>query len=139
MIRAAREFLARHQFLRFLVTGGLNTLFGFVVYSVTILLGQPVWVALAAGNVAGIAFNFVTTGGYVFRDLVMARFPRFAATYLMMYAVNYLLIGWLSERVPNAIVAQAILTPPMTVLSYLLLKYFVFRAAKNPRGESRPQ
>jgi putative flippase GtrA len=138
MINFARRLLERNQFVRFIVVGGLNTLFGFAVYSAAILVGGPVWVALAAGNVAGTAFNFVTTGGYVFRSMVLARFPRFASVYLVMYLCNWMLIRWLSPLIPDPIIAQAILTPPMTLISYVLMKRLVFQSPPprnvNPGG-----
>jgi putative flippase GtrA len=112
--------------MRFVIAGTLNTAFGFGIYSLSMLLGAPVWVALLVANVTGVAFNFLTTGGYAFRSLVVARFPRFAATYLVLYLVNWAMIGWLTMWVPGAIVAQAILTVPLALLSYLLMARFVF-------------
>ena len=49
------------RFLRFLLAGGLNTLFGFAVYSLFALSDLSTWMVLIASNLAGIAFNFVTT------------------------------------------------------------------------------
>ena len=45
--------LRGNTFMRFLVAGAANTLFGFVVYSLTILAGAAVWLALLAGIFAG--------------------------------------------------------------------------------------
>lgn len=117
-------------FMRFLVAGAVNTLFGFVVYSLTILAGAAVWLALLAGILAGVAFNFVTTGGYVFRDLSPRRFPRFLLAYLLIYLVNLGLITLLSPWISNVILAQAIVTLPMALASYLLMARFVFRAPR---------
>ena len=64
----------RRQILRFIVAGAINTLFGFAVYSAAVLAGLPVWSALLVGNVAGVGFNFVTIGGYVFG--VLGRLPQ---------------------------------------------------------------
>ncbi|TFZ01979.1 GtrA family protein [Ramlibacter humi] len=133
MITRLRRLLQRHRFARFIAASALNTLFGFTVYSAVILMHGPVWAALAASNLAGICFNFVTTGGYVFRSLVMARFPRFASVYAVVYLSNWFFIGRLSDLTAGPIVAQAILTPPMALLSYFLLKKLVF--AGVPAGE----
>ncbi|EEF24757.1 conserved hypothetical protein, partial [Ricinus communis] len=62
--------------------GALNTAFGLTVYSVCIWCGSPTWLALIGGNLAGLAFNFVTTGGLVFADLSPRRIPAFAAVYV---------------------------------------------------------
>ncbi len=114
------------RFLRFLFAGGLNTAFGLSVYSASILIGVPVWAALLIANVTGVAFNFLTTGAYAFRSRLLNRFPRFASAYLVIYLVNWALIRWLGLWVPNPIVAQAILTVPMALLSYVIMARWVF-------------
>ena len=89
MIDAPMRMLRRNQFLRFLVAGAINTLFGFIVYSPAILAGAAVWLALLLGLVCGTIFNFFSTGGYVFRDLKLARVPRFVIFYFLVYMANY--------------------------------------------------
>lgn len=112
--------------VRFVIAGLLNTLFGFVIFSAAIAARVPVWAALLAGLLVGIAFNFVTTGGYVFRNLSRRRFPRFLACYLCIYAINLAGISVLHNWSANHIVSQAIFTLPMAALSYFLLGKFVF-------------
>lgn len=125
----------RHRFLRFIAAGALNTLFGFAIYGSAILLGAPVWAALLVANIAGVGFNFVTTGGYAFRSLLLSRFPRFASAYLGLYLLNWILIEWLRVWVPNAIAAQALLTVPLALLSYVVMARLVF-APMPARGAS---
>jgi putative flippase GtrA len=93
-----------------------------------------VWAALVVGNVAGIGFNFVTTGGWVFRSVVLARLPRFVAAYLGVYAVNLGSIRLVLPAVGDSIVAQAILTPPLALASYVLMKRWVFAGAAGASG-----
>ena len=112
--------------MRFLVAGGVNTLFGFVVYSFCIIAGGAVWAALLVGTVSGTIFNFFTTGGYVFRELSLARFPRFVICYLLVYGINLAMIELLFMWMNNKILPQAILILPMALLSYLLMGRFVF-------------
>lgn len=120
------EALKRHRFLRFVVAGLINTGVGFAVYSAAILLGSAVWAALLCANLTGVVFNFFTTGGYAFRCRLLARFPRFAAAYVGLYAVNWLCIDWLSGFQFGAIAAQALITIPLAVLSYAIMSKFVF-------------
>ena len=75
--------LRKNRFMRFLVAGGVNTLFGFAVYSFCIIAGCVVWLALLAGMLSGTVFNFFTTGGYVFRELSPRLLPRFIFSYLL--------------------------------------------------------
>ena len=115
------------QFVRFLLAGIANTPFGLTVYALAIRAGLAIWAALLAGMLAGLAFNFVTLGGYAFRDLSLQRLPRFVCCYLLTYAVNLGGLHLLQSVLGSAIVCQVILTPPMAVFSYLCLSRFVFR------------
>ena len=40
-----------HKLLRYLLAGGLNTAFGYVVYAGFILAGAPIWLAVAGANI----------------------------------------------------------------------------------------
>lgn len=131
MIDATLQTLRGNRFLRFLVAGAINTLFGFVVYSFAVLAGAQVWLALLLGLVCGTIFNFISTGGYVFRDLALGRIPKYLLCYLLVYFLNLKLIDWLLLWVGNAILAQAVLTLPMAVLAYVLMARFVF-VKKSP-------
>jgi putative flippase GtrA len=128
MMRFTRSPLAHGGFLRFLAAGAVNALFGLGMYSGAILAGLPIWGALAFGNVTGILFNFVSTGHYVFHSAAPARFPAFLLVYLIVYTINLVLIDWLLTVLSGKILAQAILMLPMALLSYVLLKEFVFRS-----------
>ncbi len=112
--------------LRFLVAGGVNTLWGWSVYAVSILMGAETWLALAIGMLAGIGFNFVSLGAFVFRDMVLARLPRFILSYGFLYAVNFVCLKAIGPWVDDPIWSQLILTPPMAVLSYVVLSRMVF-------------
>jgi putative flippase GtrA len=114
------------RFMRFLVAGGINTLFGFAVYSFCIIAGIAVWLALLVGMLSGTVFNFITTGGYVFRELSLVRFPRFVICYLLVYGINFLLIELISIWLNSKILSQAIITFPLALLSYFLMVRFVF-------------
>jgi len=120
------------QFPRFIAVGVLNSLFGFCAYSACIFLKFPPWAALIAGNVAGIAFNFLTTGGLVFADLSRKRIPRFALSYLALYLLNLGLAHAIIPLVGGPIFSQALLTPPLACLSFLLMSRFVFNRKTGP-------
>ena len=126
MIDAANRLLRSNRFMRFLVAGAINTLFGFLVYSAAILFGAPVWLALLIGTVCGTLFNFFSFGGYVFHDIGLNRLPRFVFCYLAIYFLNLMLIDWLLLWVENPIFAQGILTLPVAVLAYIVMARFVF-------------
>lgn len=124
----------RNRFIRFLLAGGINALFGFAAYSIFIIAGMPVWFALLAGMLLGTIFNFFTTGGYVFRELSVRRFPRFVICYLLIYGINFMLIELISVWLNNKILSQAIFIFPMALLSYFLMVQFVFSKRATASG-----
>ncbi len=118
------------QVVRFLLAGVFNTAFGLVAYAFFVWLGTPLWLALVCAMLAGIACNFLSLGGYAFRDLSLKRLPRFIACYVASYLVNLLALHLLESFVADAIARQLLLTPPMAVFSYLCLSRFVFRRGR---------
>ena len=118
--------LRNSELLRFLLAGAVNTLFGYAIYSLGILAEAPVWLALLIGMLLGTVFNFFTTGGYAFRQLLPQRYPRFVACYLLLYGVNLLLIEALSAWISDKLQIQAVLLIPLALLSYFLLARLVF-------------
>ena len=114
----------------FLVIGSLNTLFGLASFSIAISLWDEIWLALMISNVTGIAFNFLTIGGVVFRDLRLARLPRFMLVYMGIYLLNWECIVLLVTFIEtNKILAQTVMVIPMALISYILLNHYVFRSA----------
>lgn len=120
---------------RFILVGALNALFGFAVFSGFALLGAPNWLGVLGGNVAGLAFNFVTSGGLVFRQLAWRNLPRFAVCYGVLMAINTFLLALLEAPAGGKIHAQAVLTLPLAAISYLLLSRWVFR--RSPSADAR--
>lgn len=129
-------FLARHRFARMVVAGAGNTAFGFLVFSALILAELPPWGALLLGFLCGTAFNFLTTGHYVFRQLSLRKYPRFIACYSLTYLINLALLHFLSGTTGSQIVAQAVVTIPVAVFSYKLMGRFVFTAPQAEGAES---
>lgn len=119
--------LLSHTLVRFLLAGGVNTLFGLVVYSALALTPLPTWAVLVLTNLAGLLFNFMTTGGLVFRDLGLGRLPRFVLCYGLVVLLYWAAIRALSPVAGGRIGAMAMVIVPMTALTYLLQSRFVFR------------
>ena len=122
-----------YRMVRFLLVGMLNSMFGFCVFSPVVWLGQGAFAALLAGNVAGLVFNFFSTGGLVFRTLALTRLPKFLVCYVLMLFMNYGLLAILAPVLDSKILAQAILTVPMALLSYVLLTFWAY---KSPAGKT---
>ena len=135
MAGRVQALLAERQFLRFLLAGGVNTLFGFGVNIGVMLAGFPVWLAMLVGTVAGVAFNFFTHGGYAFRDLSARRLPRYIAGYAIVYVVGLGAFHVLNRFVPGPVLCQVLLVVPIALFSYLVMSRFVFRKRADRRGD----
>lgn len=121
-------------FVKFLLVGLLNTAFGSGVYAGLIYAGLPIWAALIAGNAAGIAFNFFTTGRLVFSDAAFHRFPRFVTAYLICYVINYAFIRALLKMHMGAIESQLLMAAPMALLSFYMMSRYVFDSSLKRRS-----
>jgi putative flippase GtrA len=119
---------SRWKYLRFLLVGGLNTLFSYLVFSGLIWLGWRDVYALPVATVAGISFNFLTYGKLVFESLDRRNLPRFVLGYLGLYVCNVLGLRALARVGLDAYAAQALLTVPLALVSYIVNDRWVFRA-----------
>jgi len=126
-----RSLLADRQFLRFLVAGAVNTLFGFCVNIALMLVGLQVWLAMLIAMVAAVTFNFFTHGGYAFRDLSARRLPRYVLGYTAVYLISLGAFDALHLVVRGPIVCQTLLLIPMALVSYLIMSRFVFQKPKG--------
>lgn len=117
----------RAEVARFVLTGGLNTLFGFALYSGLVLAGMvPGW-ALLVATVIGVLFNFVSFGSLTFRKLEARRLPRFLAAYTIIYLGNLALL-WAAQAAfrVGPIAGQLLCLVVVAPAAYLLLKTRVF-------------
>lgn len=117
----------KRTFFRFVLAGLVNTAFGLLIYSLCIFAGFPVLLALLLGNLLGVAFNFLTLGGYAFRDLSRQRLPRFVLAYCGLLTTNWLLIrALMSATHLGAIAAQCVLVVPLALASFVVMARWVF-------------
>ena len=124
--RALVRTLWRAPFFRFLVVGGVNTLFHLAVFRALLALSVDDRIAIALAWVAGIAFNFKTTGAIVFRSGGLRRAIPFVLVYVAIWALNVVLFRTLVEAGLPKMVAQAVVLVGVVPLSYVSLKRLVF-------------
>lgn len=116
-------------FFRFLFVGGINTLFGYGVYTVLILIGLDYKLAILISTTCGVLFNFKTTGVLVFRSRNNVLIFKFIGVYIIVYFANVLGVKLLLLTGLNSLAAGAICLLPVALLSFFLNKYFVFKKA----------
>lgn len=125
--RLAGGMTARIQFFRFLLVGGVNTLFGYGCYAVFIYLKLSYPVAMLFATGCGVLFNFITTGAVVFRKMRLVLLPRFILNYAGIYCISVVLLWGIHFFLSNDYLAGLIILLPMAIISFLLNKYLVFR------------
>jgi putative flippase GtrA len=123
----ASKSSARSEFIRFLFVGGLNTLFGYAIYVAFILVGLSISLSLALATIAGVIFNFFTTGHLVFNNRDKKRFFKFLLVYGLVYLINLSVLKMLVAAGAGAILAQLIALPFIAVLTFICMKFIVFQ------------
>jgi putative flippase GtrA len=114
---------------RFLAVGVLNTAFSYSVFTVSVLGGFSAQISLLIATLAGVVFNFFSSGRLVFSHRgSFASACRFLAVYAVSYALNAWLLALLMARFGlSSLVAQLCCIGPVVALNYVLMRTFVFR------------
>lgn len=118
-------------FLRFLVVGGINTVFGYGVFALLILLSLHYVIAALLATICGILFNFKTTGTLVFKNRDNRLIFKFFGVYLITYLLMISLLKVFDLYGVGSLVAGAIIVLPLAVVSFLLMRKFVFKTFSN--------
>lgn len=114
------------KFFKFLFVGFLNTAFSYFLYAVFVSLGLIANVALFFQYIIGVLWNFKTTGTIVFQNKDNKLIFKFIASYVLTFFINSIFLKFLTSFI-NAYLAQAILILPIALLSFILLKKWVFK------------
>jgi putative flippase GtrA len=124
----------RFDFIRFLFVGSVNTLFGYAAFVFFVYLKFPLSLAIFCGMFVGIIFNFFTTGRVVFNSLSKKGFVKFFFAYIAIYLFNTGVIKLFLLIKNNNYLAGALAIPPVSVVSFLVLKYLVFNKPPETQG-----
>jgi GtrA-like protein. len=123
----------------FFVVGGINTIFGYSLYALLLFLHFHYALASLLATVGGVLFNFKTTGIIVFQNHDNRLLYKFVGVYCITYSVNVGCLRIFAAYGTNMYLAGAVLVVPVALLSYSLLKKFVFGGEKgevNQRSDS---
>lgn len=115
------------RFLRFLVVGGLNTAFNYGVYAFFVYVGTGHVVAATISFCVGLVVSFTTQGRLVFQSRGNRGFVPFVLSWLLIYVAYVAVLDLLVRAGIDEYLAGAILLPPVVVLSFVVLRFVVFR------------
>ena len=120
--------IIEYRFNKFIITGSINTLFGYVVFSLLIFFNLEYKVALFISYLFGIIFNFITYKYFVF-DVPFnpKRLVRYLIVYIVTYNINLYLLSFAFEIIRNYYISQIIVLPLIVLLTWFLLNKWVFK------------
>ena len=119
------------KFVKYLFVGFMNTVFSYMVYAICVTILSRPTLSLAISYVIGILFNFQTTGRIVFKNKNNTLIFKFFLSYLTTFFINrYFLDTLVSTFHVDQYLSQAVLVFPIAMISFLLLKHFVFVESK---------
>lgn len=113
--------------VRFVLVGGLNTLFGYGLFVIFFLIGHHRQISLVLATAIGAIFNFFTVGRLVFASRGIRMLPPFLVGYAVALGANMALLEGLARIGLPTLLAQGIAMPMVVVVSYLTNRYGVFR------------
>ncbi len=122
-------FFARLKFGKFILTGLLNTLVGYLCFAFFLFIDFRISLALALSTTLGILFNFFSFGHFVFCSKKSSRvFAKFIFAYMSIYVINTVCLLVLVNHLHlSPYVGQLIYLPFGVVLSWILMNYWVFK------------
>jgi putative flippase GtrA len=121
--------LKKKFFLKFIIVGFLNTIFGYTFFAILIFLKINTFLSLFISTSAGVVFNFLTFGQLVFNlNKSKLMFTKFIFVYFISYMINvYLLKAFMEFFNNNAFVAQIISVPFVVIFNWILMSYWVYK------------
>lgn len=115
------------QFVKFLFVGGLNTLFGYSVFAICTFINLHYSLSTLIATILGILFNFKTTGCIVFKNNNNKLLFKFLAVYGFVYLLTLLVLKlFITLGSNNMYINYGIILLPNAILSFILMKKFVF-------------
>jgi putative flippase GtrA len=122
--------LLNFQFIRYLFVGVFNTGFSYAIYATFLFIGLEYRLANLLALLLGIGFSFITQGKVVFKNATRLTFFKFVVAWLLIYLFNISLIAVLMKGAMSAYLAGALTLLPVTLISYFILKLWVFASQK---------
>ncbi|MEI8327614.1 MAG: GtrA family protein [Candidatus Taylorbacteria bacterium] len=116
-----------NRFVRFIVIGVINTVFGYAIFATFLFLGFSYILAITFGTIIAILFNFKTIGVVVFKSHNNDLIIKFFAVYGITYLFNLVGLSIFNHYHISNYVAGAILVLPAAIIGFLLNRRFVFK------------
>ena len=117
------------QLYKYLIVGGVNTVFGYSIFAIFIFFGFHYSLAVLIATILGVLFNFQSYGRLVFKNYSWYFLPRYITGYIIIYFVNLILLLIFDLLVSNLYISGLMVIPFMAILGYLLNKRYVWKTS----------
>lgn len=133
-----RNFAAKRTHLRFVMAGGINTLFGLAIYPLLLWMFEPLhrryMLGLVVAQAMSLCVAFAVYKLTVFRTRsgALGEFARFLPFYLAVYAINWLVLPLLVAAMRiEPVVAQFAFSIAAMAGGYVWHSRITFRPARG--------
>jgi len=123
------------QFIKFILVGILNTIFGYGLWALLIYIGLHYALAVILSTILSVLFNFKTTGYLVFKNKDNKLLWKFIQIYILTTCLNILGLKFATIANINLYLAGFFLTGIMAMISFIMQKYYVFRGNNNEENK----
>ena len=120
-----------HTFIKFIFIGIINTIFGYGIYLLFLLIGFNYVIAALLSTILGIIFNFFTTGRLVFKSTNNYLILKFVMVYIFIYLFTISGLSILYLYGISYEIGGALMLAPNALLSFFLNKRLVFNEKNN--------
>ncbi len=118
------------RFLVFLLVGGFNTLFGYILFGLFYKVGQLHYtLALMLAYTVGVFLSYATHKRFTFQQTKNQgkNLPKYISSYAVIFILNSLFLSLLVEVLTlDPLLGQMIAIVVITLLSFVIQKYWVF-------------
>ena len=118
-------------FIKFIFIGIINTIFGYGIYLLFLLIGFNFVIAALLSTILGIIFNFFTTGRFVFKSTNNYLIFKFVMVYIFIYLFTISGLSILYLYGISYEIGGALMLAPNALLSFFLNKRLVFNEKNN--------
>ena len=116
------------MFYRFILSGLLNTVFGYFMFAAVLFYSKDSQLSLNVSYFLGSIFNYISYRFITFKSGSYLIFLRFFITYFVLLLANKILLYQLKNLANlNDYLLQIICLPIMVVLSWYVFRRFVFK------------
>ena len=114
-------------FVKFIIIGILNTLFGYCTFAILLFAGIHYSTAVILSTIAGILFNFKTTGNLVFHNNDNQLIFKFIAVYALTCGIGIIILKFANILSINLYFAGLVSTGLCAIITFILNKNWVFK------------